>query len=241
MTETTDLPDDVVARAAQDFFAAEWASAREEAGFRFRPGTNITDECPDQDTAKLLELVRPYVARLSIAWGREVGEMFEQMEIAESKRADALYYTLMGCRGHGIGLADDFGDNISIAEDKFGKGIDPSPFDSEFTGFYDLAADVVKDEALKPDDGSEPDAPFLPGDRVRVEARMPTGDVLRGNGTVVRWLPEGNDQSYGEGVIVTMDDGEEVEPWSYRGRTCFVERDACELLADDKRTSVEQA
>jgi hypothetical protein len=70
---------------------------------------------------------------------------------------------------------------------------------------------------------------------------MPTGDVLRGTGTVVRWLPEGNGLSHGEGVIITMDDGKHVEPWSYRGRTCFVETDGCELLADDEPTSTRQA
>lgn len=236
MTETTDLSDDVMARAGQNFFAAEWASAREEAGFRFRAGTEITDECPAQDEARLLELVHPYVARLAIAWGMGVGEMFRLMEIPEQRWADALYYVLMGCRGHGISLADDFGKNISIAEDKLGKSIDPSPFDSEFTGFYDLSAEVVEAEALKPDDDPDPDAAFQPGDRVRIEARMPTGDVLRGTGTVVRWLPVGNDLNFGEGGIVTTDDGDNTEPWSYRGRTCFVEEDGCWLLADGEPT-----
>ncbi len=230
MLQTIDLPDDVMIQAAQDFFASEWGSAREEAGFRFRPGTNVNDECPSQHGAKLLELVQPYVTRLAEFWGMGVSEMFDLMEITEGRWADALYYVLMGCRGHGVCLADDFGDNISIAEDKLGKAIDPSPFLSEFMDFCDLAADVVEAEALRPDDDPEPQAPLRPGDRVEVEARMPTGDRLKGTGTVVCWLPEGNGLSYGEGVIVTMDEDDPVEPWSYRGRTCFVETADCDLL-----------
>ena len=72
MILTIALPEDVMIQAAQDFFASEWASAREEAGFRFGPATNLNDECPHQDEAKLLELVRPYVARLAEAWGMDV-------------------------------------------------------------------------------------------------------------------------------------------------------------------------
>src|SRR5690349_1560071 len=89
-SETIDLPDIVMAQAAQDFFAAEWASAWEESGFSFAAGTEITEVCPTQDIAKLLERVRPYVARLSHAWGRGVCEMFHLMDIPEDDWADAL-------------------------------------------------------------------------------------------------------------------------------------------------------
>jgi hypothetical protein len=47
---------------------------------------------------------------------------------------------------------------------------------------------------------------------------------------VVRWLLEDNGLSYGEGVIVRMDDNDAVEPCSYRGRTCFVETADCDPL-----------
>lgn len=230
MILTIDLPDDVMIQAAQDFFASEWASAREEAGFRFRPGTNINDDCPRQDEEKLLELVQPYVTRIAESWGMGVGETFRLMEIPETRWADALYYVLMGCRGHGVGLADDLGDNISIAEDKLGKGIDPSPFCSEFNDFGDLAAEVVEAEALRPENDPKPQAPLQPGDRVKVDARMTTGDRLTGTGTVVRWLPEGNGLSYSEGVIVTIDEDDAVEPWSYRGRTICIQEDECEHI-----------
>ncbi len=232
MIHETDLPDEMMAQAAQDFFASEWASAREEAGFRFRPGTRINAECSSQDGEKLIELVRPYLARLSVAWGMGVGEVFRLMEIPERRWSDALYYVLMGCRGHGIGLADRFGENIQIAEDKLCKGIDPSPFDAEFNEFSDLAFEVVEAEALKPDDGPDSDAPLRSGDRVRVEARMPTGDSLTGSGGVVRWLPAGGDLSFGGGVIVTMNDEETVEPWSYRGRTVLVDEAEAGLWPD---------
>jgi hypothetical protein len=90
-----DLPDDVMSRAAQNFFAAEWAEAREAAGFRFRPGIEITTVCPAQDATLLLRRIRPYVARLARAWGLGVGEMFRLMEIPDAKWANALYYVLM--------------------------------------------------------------------------------------------------------------------------------------------------
>ena len=184
MIDTIDLPDDVMIQAAQDFFSSEWADAREESGFSFSPGTEITKVCPKQDHATLLGLIRPYVIRLAQAWGRGVGAMFSFMEITEDESADALFYVLMGCRGHGIGLEDDYGDNIDIAKDKLGSDIDASPFYSEFSEFADLAYEVVEIDARKPDPDS--DALWLPGDRVRVDARMPTGDRLRGTGTILR-------------------------------------------------------
>ena len=85
-----DLLDDLMTRAAQDIFAAEWADARKAAGFRFRPGTEVTAACPAQDAATLLRLVRPYVTRLARCWGLGVGEMFGLMEIPEGEWEDAL-------------------------------------------------------------------------------------------------------------------------------------------------------
>ena len=225
---TIDLPDDVMAEAAQDFFASEWADAREEAGFTFAAGTEITEVCPTQDADKLLELVRPYVARLVHAWGMGVGKMFRLMDIPVEDWADAIYYVLMSCRGHGVGLEDDYGDHIDIAESRLGKAIDPSPFNSEFSEFSDLAYEAVEAEAWRPDDDPDPDGAFLPGDRVHVEARMPSGDRLKGTGVVVRCCSPGEYSNAEEGVIVTMDESEGVEPWSCSGRTVFVDADECE-------------
>jgi hypothetical protein len=229
MNATIDLDDDTLSEAAQYFFASEWADAWEEAGFTFAAGTEITEVCPKQAPEKLLELVRPYVADLDLSWGRSVGEMFTLMEIPEDEWAETLYYVLMGCRGHGVGLEDDHGENIEIARAKLGIEIDPSPFHSEFTEFADLANEVVEAEALTPDTDPDPDDTFQPGDRVRVEARMPSGDTLKGNGVFVRHYPADDHGNADEGVIVTMDeDSDGVEPWSYSGRTVFVEAHECE-------------
>ncbi len=226
--ETIDLPDDVMARAAQSFFATEWASAREAAGFRFRPGADITADCPSQEPATLLRLIRPYVARLARAWGMDVGEMFRLMEIPEGRWADALYYVLMACRGHGVGLADHFGSNIDIAETRLGRGIDLSPFTDDFIDFYCLASDVVDAEARRPDGDPDPGAPFRSGDRVRVDARLPTGDRATGTGTVVRWIAECDPLSACEGAVVAMDESEMVNPWCYRGMAILVPQGECE-------------
>ncbi len=247
--ETIDLPDDVMARAAQDFFATEWASAREAAGFRFRPGTDITADCPPQDPATLVRLIRPYVARLTRAWETGVGAMFHLMEIPEGRWADALYYILMSCRGHGIGLADHFEPNIDMAESKLCRGIDLadhfepnidmaesklcrgidlSPFDDDFMYFYCLASDVVEAEARRPDDDPDPDAPFRSGDRVKVDTRLPTGDRVMGTGTVVRWIAKGDPLSACGGAVVAMDEDERVEPWCYQDMAIFVPQGECE-------------
>lgn len=230
MSRPIDLPDAVLARAAQDFFAAEWASAREAAGFRFRPGTNITDACPVQDAATLLRLVRPHVTRLARAWGLGVGAMFGLMEIPVDRQADALYLVLMSCRGHGIGLADDYANNITVAEDRLGRGIDPSPFCDDFLDFYELASEVVEADARRSDDDPDPDDPFRPGERVRVEARLPTGDRVTGTGTVVRTVGGHDPLDADEGVIVAMDDGEHVEPWCYRDMVLFIPHGECEAI-----------
>ncbi|MDB5350142.1 MAG: hypothetical protein JWN86_1389 [Planctomycetota bacterium] len=230
MLATIDLSDDVMAEAAQDFFASEWADAREEAGFCFAAGQEITDICPDQSREKLLGLIRPHVADLARAWGRGVGEMFASMEIPEDKWADALYYVLMGCRGHGVGLEDDYDDNIETARAKLGIEIDPSPFHSEFSEFADLAYEIVEAEALTPDTDPDPDDTFQPGERVRLDARMPSGDRLKGTGKVVRCCPPGEQNNAVEGVVVTMDEGEGIEPWSYSGRTVFVDAEECQSI-----------
>jgi hypothetical protein len=233
MTTASDLPDDVMAQAAQDFFASEWADAREESGFSFPPRTEITEVCPEQDHATLLELIRPYIDRLAEAWGRGGGAMFSLMEISEDEWADALYYVLMGCRGHGVSLDDDYGDNIDIAKDRLGSDLDSSPFHSEFSEFCDLAYEVVETDARKPDPDPDPDALWLPGDRVRVDARMPTGDRLRGTGTVLRSVSPSDLHHGDSGVIVTIhDDDQHVEPWSYAGRTICVGEDECESLSN---------
>lgn len=231
MTIVIDLPDDVMVQAAQDFFASEWADAREESGFSFAPGSEITEVCPEQDHATLLELIRPYIDRLAQAWGRGVGAMFDLMEIPEDEWADALYYVLMGCRGHGVSLDDDYGDNIDIAKDKLGTALDSSPFYSEFCEFSDLAYEVVETDARKPDPDPDTDALWLPGDRVRVNARMPTGDRLRATGTILRSVSTSDLHHGDSGVIVTIDDDQHVEPWSYVGRTVCVGADECESLS----------
>ena len=178
----------------------------------------------------MLELVRPYIARLDREWGLGIGEMFRLMDIPEGKWADALYYVLMGCRGHGVGLADDFGDSIQVAEEKLGRGIDPSPFDDEFNDIADLASEVVEAEARRPDDDHDPDGAFLPGDRVHVEARMPSGDRLKGTGIVIRCGSPGEVNNATEGVIVALVESEGIEPWSYSGRAVLVDADECEWI-----------
>ena len=121
-----------------------------------------------------------------------MGAMFRLMEIPEGRWADALYYVLMSCRGHGVGLADSFGLNIDIAESELARGIDLSPFCDDFMDFYCLASDVVEAEARKPED-PDPQAAIPTGrpvaDRFPAPDRRP-GDGDRDRRAVDRrWRP----------------------------------------------------
>ncbi len=84
------------------------------------------------------------------------------------------------------------------------------------------------EQARTPDDAPDPDSAFQPSDRVHVDARMPSGDRLKGTGVVVRCCPAGEYSNAEEGVIVTMDESEGVEPWSCSGRAVLVDADECE-------------
>jgi hypothetical protein len=138
-----DLPDEVMIEAGQDFFALMWAEASEEAGASFS-GMKIEDLYPEQDEDKILNLVKPHVVDLAKCWEMNVSDMFILMEIDEEDWADALNAVLNGCRGTGRSLIDDYDENIEIAEAKLGRKIDPSPFNSEFIEFADLAREAVE-------------------------------------------------------------------------------------------------
>lgn len=191
-----------------------------------RAGTDVTTVCPRQDTATLLRLVRPYVARLAECWGKPVDALLRLMDIPEIATVNVLACILMSCRGHGIGLEDDYGANMDVAEAKLGRPIDASPFLSECTEFGELAAAVVDAELLKQDYERDLNAPFQRGDRVRIKStRLPTGDRLDGTGTVIRF------HRAQQRVVVTLE--EHVDPWAYSGRTVLVEPDDCTRLNTD--------
>ena len=224
MNATIDLDDDTLAEAARNFFASEWAAAREEAGFSFAAGTEITEVCPDQDTDKLLELIRPYVADLARAWGRGVGEMFRLMEIPEDEWADALYYVLMGCRGHGVGLEDDYDENIEIAGPSWASRSTRPPSIPSSRGSPTWPTRSSRPRPSRPTptpipttrSGPAIGSGWTPGCRAGTRSGAPG--------------PSSAAPVIDDGVIVTMDDGEGVEPWSYSGRTVSVGADECESI-----------
>lgn len=63
----------------------------------------ITPEIKLELTATIAYLV----GNCSHAWKHDVGLVFHHMGLeSEKEKADGVYYLLMGCFGHGIGLAD---------------------------------------------------------------------------------------------------------------------------------------
>jgi hypothetical protein len=125
-------------------YCSEYADEFEAHGGSFGPGAEIThcvDRPPDE---KLLPIMRGYEKKLADAWGRPVEEVFGLMGLEETDYADALYYTLMACRGHGVGLQDDYGDAIDRYESATGVELDTSPIRTELLELNGLASELLE-------------------------------------------------------------------------------------------------
>jgi len=87
------------------------------------------------------------------AWKYDIGLVFHHMGLESDKDlADALYYLLMGCFGHGVSLEDfsyERGDLLEKVEKKLGsivpKTFDPAPchFD-QHEQLYNIAAEKME-------------------------------------------------------------------------------------------------
>ena len=225
----TQLDRSVLIEAANGIFACQWADEYERAGLNFAAGTEIMDVYPDQDEDLMVKMITPYVDRLEKGWKRSVSEMFTLMEIPEDEWGNALYYVFMSCLGHGVGLGDDYSENISLAEDKIGA-IDQSPFNSEFQDFSDLAYEIVLRNLLEPSD-PKPEDEFKPGDRVVIdEARHNSGDKINGNGTVVKMIKGRRDDEMQ--VVVTLD-ADDSTTHGYQGGTYVFDSNEVCMMEDE--------
>lgn len=137
------LSNATILKAGQNLYKSEYASEWHELGGRFPAGSQLEDEIADAPEDRILAIMRPIVSQLETAWERSADDVFADMGLEESDHADALYYVLMNCRGHGIGLDDQFPKTVDAYREKTGEAIDPSPFHSEMNGFMELAFELM--------------------------------------------------------------------------------------------------
>ncbi len=132
------LSDKVLADAGFWLYCSEYADVFEEHGGSFGGGAEIT-QCVDRlADEKYVPIMREYEAELAKGWGMPVEEVFDRMGLNTSDYADGLYYCLMSCRGHGVGLSDKFPDGVEQYEDEHGE-LDLSPINTELQELSELA------------------------------------------------------------------------------------------------------
>jgi hypothetical protein len=133
------LTDYTLMKAGFDLYCAEYADVFEEHGGSFGGGAVINDCVAKPDTNRLIEIMRVYEQELANAWGKAPGWVYAEMGLEdEDDIADALYYTMMACRGHGVGLKDDHGKEIDMYEEKHGA-LNTTPYHTELTKLRDFA------------------------------------------------------------------------------------------------------
>lgn len=133
------LSNEVLLEAGHPLYCSAYASEYEETGKHFPPGSELTEEIPPAAPHKLLQIMQRYELQLADAWGVSPKEVFEGMGLDETEWPDALYYTLMSCLGHGVGLQDDYGDAFDKFNESRPSALDAAPFHTEGNDLHELA------------------------------------------------------------------------------------------------------
>jgi hypothetical protein len=139
------LSDKVLADAGFWLYCSEYADEFEQHGGSFGAGAEIT-HCVDRlDDDKYIPIMRKYVEKLEKGWKRPVHEVFSLMGLEDDfDLADALYYTLMACVGHGISLHDKFPEEVDKYREVTGEVLDVSPIHTELTELEELASENLE-------------------------------------------------------------------------------------------------
>ena len=141
---TQEFKDEALILGGRDLYASEYADEFEEHGGRFPSGSEITSQVPWPPDDRLLPIMRRYEKQLGDAWKRSVWDVGTRMGLETTKEfGDMIYYTLMGCRGHGIGLTDEFEDEVRKYEDSGVGTLDSTPFHTELTDLRELAYELL--------------------------------------------------------------------------------------------------
>jgi hypothetical protein len=116
---------------AHELYIVSVGSRMSELGMRIpREWADQLEMVPRLDDADQLAKMWRIIGRVEQAWGFDVGLVFHHGAIDQNR---GLFYLVMGCMGHGVSLADDFGDNLDKAGEILACGLgapkvfDPSP------------------------------------------------------------------------------------------------------------------
>ena len=144
---------DVVLEVGHAMYASAYMSECEERDVTI-PKTE--DDVPKLSDHDILPIMAYYIGRVDQAWGYSVGLVFHHMfstsssttmQLDRHDRVQALFHLLMGCIGHGLSIADDYGDLLDRAGEVLGgyKPIvfSPTPFQTEGTEWSELASNQM--------------------------------------------------------------------------------------------------
>jgi hypothetical protein len=160
--------DNVIYRAAHVIYSSEFADALESRGGHFPGGSEICDLVPTLTPAEHDPIIRPLLDKIDKALGISLMNIFVAGGIVgEEEQYDALSDLLMGVRGHGVSIQDNWGKQW-----KQGCAVyEASPYlcpcnlpDDEMIEYADLANAKldVAGYPPEPEEGAEPDASYEP-------------------------------------------------------------------------------
>ena len=88
-----------------------------------------------EDRTQLLVNLSEMVGAIGQAWGHDVFIVFHHMGLeSDEDKSKALFYLVMGCLGHGIGLADDYSEQLKKSEAILGR-LTPKKFEEAPVSF----------------------------------------------------------------------------------------------------------
>lgn len=206
------LSDDVLLEGGQILFASAWADAWEEVGGRLRPGTAIETYAPKAPPERLLPLMRGVEATLSKALGKDLDEVFVDLDVDPDKWWELFYYMGQSLQGAGIGPDDFFYDNYPDTDWKE-KYPDLCPDYDDLYQLRDLADQVIEEDLAR---DQEPENLYWGDSPILVESYLPTGETLRGMGWAMKYLDD-------MGKLVVLMDDNGVVPEHLRGRFVIVD------------------
>jgi len=107
--------DAFVVHASRAFFASAWADQEEESGNSC--GGEILDRMPEETDKSAIQAGRTLAIGIETANGKSITELMTWIEnVGDGDRPETLeffgHYAAMQAMGHGVGLADAFGDTV---------------------------------------------------------------------------------------------------------------------------------
>lgn len=155
--------DTVIYNAAHVIYSSEFADALERRGGSFGGGVDVCTVVDPLTPAEHDPIVRPLLAKIDRALGVPLADIFTAGGIVdEDAQEDALGDLLLGVRGHGVSIEDDYSEAWQRGCEALGVTAD-LPYD-EMTEYADLANAKLDAAGYppEPEDGQEPDPSYEP-------------------------------------------------------------------------------